>query len=41
MRRSHQGRAFLLRSRRGFTLVEVLIATALLGFSLLVMFGDS
>ena len=25
--------------RRGFTLVEVLIATALLGFSLLVMFG--
>ena len=27
------------RSRGGFTLVEVLIATALLGFSLLVMFG--
>ncbi len=26
-------------SRRGFTLVEVLIATALLGFSLVVMFG--
>ncbi len=29
----------LTRSRRGFTLVEVLIATALLGFSLVVMFG--
>jgi prepilin-type N-terminal cleavage/methylation domain-containing protein len=29
----------LLASRRGFTLVEVLIATALLGFSLVVMFG--
>ncbi|MED5373101.1 MAG: prepilin-type N-terminal cleavage/methylation domain-containing protein [Myxococcota bacterium] len=30
----------LLRSRRsGFTLVEVLIATALLGFALVVMFG--
>lgn len=28
-----------LRRREGFTLVEVLIATALLGFSLLVMFG--
>jgi prepilin-type N-terminal cleavage/methylation domain-containing protein len=27
------------RSRSGFTLVEVLIATALLGFSLIVMFG--
>ena len=26
-------------SRRGFTLIEVLIATALLGFSLVVMFG--
>lgn len=28
-----------LQARRGFTLVEVLIATALLGFSLVVMFG--
>lgn len=28
-----------LRRRAGFTLVEVLIATALLGFSLIVMFG--
>ncbi len=28
-----------MRSRRGFTLIEVLIATALLGFSLVVMFG--
>ncbi len=27
------------QSRRGFTLVEVLVATALLGFSLVVMFG--
>jgi prepilin-type N-terminal cleavage/methylation domain-containing protein len=27
------------RSRSGFTLIEVLIATALLGFSLIVMFG--
>ncbi len=27
------------KGRRGFTLVEVLIATALLGFSLVVMFG--
>lgn len=27
------------RARRGFTLVEVLIAAALLGFSLIVMFG--
>ena len=25
--------------RRGFTLIEVLIATSLLGFSLVVMFG--
>ena len=39
MNRSHQDAAPLLRGRRGFTLVEVLIATALLGFSLLVMFG--
>lgn len=29
----------LHRSRRGFTLVEVLVATALLGFSMVVMFG--
>jgi prepilin-type N-terminal cleavage/methylation domain-containing protein len=28
-----------LHTRRGFTLVETLIATALLGFSLIVMFG--
>ncbi len=28
-----------IRRRGGFTLVEVLIATALLGFSLIVMFG--
>lgn len=28
-----------LRARRGFTLIEVLIAMALLGFSLIVMFG--
>ena len=27
------------RSRRAFTLIEVLVATALLGFSLIVMFG--
>ena len=27
------------RARRGFTLIEALIATALLGFSLVVMFG--
>lgn len=32
-------RTSLLRNRRGFTLVEVLVATALLGFSLVVMFG--
>lgn len=32
-------RAPLRRSRQGFTLVEVLIATALLGFSLIVMLG--
>ena len=31
--------ANILRNRRGFTLVEVLVATALLGFSLVVMFG--
>lgn len=30
---------FLHHRRRGFTLVEVLVATALLGFSLVVMFG--
>jgi len=30
---------FKAASRRGFTLIEVLVATALLGFSLLVMFG--
>lgn len=29
----------LSHQRRGFTLIEVLIATALLGFSLVVMFG--
>ena len=29
----------LVRARAGFTLVEALIATALLGFSLVVMFG--
>ena len=34
--RRHRRRA---SSRGGFTLIEVLIATALLGFSLLVMFG--
>ena len=28
-----------MRRRRGFTLIEVLIATSLLGFSLVVMFG--
>ena len=28
-----------LFSRKGFTLVEVMVATALLGFSLIVMFG--
>lgn len=41
MRREHRNRrgTTLRRIRRGFTLVEVLIATALLGFSLLVMFG--
>lgn len=32
-------RPLAARARRGFTLVEVLIATALLGFSLIVMFG--
>ncbi len=32
-------RRAIRRSRGGFTLVEVLIATALLGFSLVVMFG--
>ena len=32
-------RAFRFRRRGGFTLVEVLIASALVGFSLVVMFG--
>jgi Tfp pilus assembly protein PilV len=32
-------RTQILRARAGFTLVEALIATALLGFSLIVMFG--
>lgn len=32
-------RPSMFHDRRGFTLVEVLVATALLGFSLVVMFG--
>ena len=32
-------RSFPQKRRQGFTLIEVLIATAMLGFSLLVMFG--
>ena len=37
--RSRAGRAVDVRGRRGFTLIEALIATGLLGFSLIVMFG--
>ena len=34
-----RARSALVRARSGFTLIEALIATALLGFSLIVMFG--
>lgn len=37
--RPEQGRRLARASRAGFTLIEALIATALLGFSLVVMFG--
>ncbi len=38
-RASTRTRVFARRARGGFTLIEALIATALLGFSLIVMFG--
>ena len=39
LRGTPRARRALVRARSGFTLIEALIATALLGFSLIVMFG--
>ena len=39
LKRGSRARHALVRARGGFTLIEALIATALLGFSLIVMFG--